>query len=79
MEQAPVAAEQSPEQKEYLVIQIAIIRSMIRRGIIKTATDYVDRGHAAAFEMFWNGDIRCATDEEVEAISQQARALIGRR
>ncbi len=76
MEKAPIASEQSPEQKEYVVIQIAIIRSMIKRGVIKTATDYVDRGHAAAFELFWNGDVRCATDEEVEAICQQARELI---
>lgn len=79
MEKAPVAAEQSPEQKEYIAIQIAIVRSMIRRGIIKTATDYVDRGHAEAFEMFWEGVLRCATHDEVETLSQQARALTARR
>ena len=76
MEQAPVSADQSPEQKEYIIIQLAIIRSMIRRGIIKTAMDYVERGHAEAFEMFWNGDVRCATDKEVLDMSNQIRELI---
>lgn len=78
-EQIQDSPEEVQDQRERIVIQLAIIRSMIRRGIIKTAGDYIDNGHAAAFEMLWDGTLRCASDEEVEEISRKARELTGHR
>lgn len=48
---------------------------MIKRGIIKTATEYVDNGHAEAFKMFWDGILRCATEGEVESMREEAIKL----
>lgn len=67
---------QTPEDMgEKAVIQIAIIRSMMRRKVIATELEYIDKGLAAAFEMFWSGAIRVAQDEEVDNFFDQAKKL----
>lgn len=71
----PIEREESLELKEKAVIQIAIIRSMIRRGVIKTAMEYVDNGYADAFELLFSGAMRCATDKEMAAIRTEAEKL----
>lgn len=76
-EQVQDSPEEIQDQKERIVIQLAIIRSMIRRGIIKTAGDYIDNGHAAAFEMLWDGTLRCATTDEVDKMRSEVQRLIG--
>lgn len=70
-----IEAPEIIELKEKAAIQIAIIRSFMRRKIIKVATEYVDNGYAEAFEMFWQGWVRTASEQEVSAMRTQVETL----
>lgn len=76
--------EKSPEQleaeeilrwKNY--INMCAMRLMKKIGVIKTYEEYVTKGFAEAIHMVLNGEIRIASEEEVDQMVQEYKQLNG--
>ena len=62
----------SEQGQKYIRLQVGVAKLMLDLGTIESPQEYVDRV-AALFEMLILGQLKIATDAEVEEMRQQVR------
>lgn len=63
----------TPEQgQRYIKLQVGVAKLMLDLGTIESPAEYVDRV-AAIFEMMIMGELKMATEKEVEDMRNQVR------
>ena len=65
--------EMTPEQgQRYIKLQVGVAKLMLELGSVESPAEYVDRV-AAIFEMMIMGELKMATEKEVEDMRNQVR------